>query len=210
MDDTIVTLRMIERITVVLIAGVSIFFGYRLFFHLPFERSHEGQLELPGVKIVLSRVGPGIFFAAFGSLVLYYSLTTPIKVSLPTANTTPVNSTESATAQANTPVPVASFTGISGSNAETGAGQATPQQRNRALTSIEALNCAQQLLPADLDPIQQDQLALALIDAKRALLLSVWNEDDWGPTELLGNAGPTPEAPFQLRSLFNATAAECQ
>lgn len=48
----VVILRMVERITAVLIGGLGIYFGYRLFFHLPFEHDHEGQLELPGVKIV--------------------------------------------------------------------------------------------------------------------------------------------------------------
>ena len=73
MDEAVMVLRMTERIIAVLIGGFSIYLGYRLFFHLPFERSHKGELELPGVKIVLSRVGPGVFFGVFGTLVLYYS-----------------------------------------------------------------------------------------------------------------------------------------
>ena len=80
MDDPVVIMRMVERIIAVLIGGLAIYLGYRLFFHLPFEHDHEGQLVLPGIKIVLSRVGPGVFFAAFGTVVLFYSITTPITV----------------------------------------------------------------------------------------------------------------------------------
>lgn len=70
MDESVAILRMVKRIAIVLIGGVAIYLGYRLFFHLPFVRDHEGQVELPGVKIALSRVGPGVFFAAFGSYML--------------------------------------------------------------------------------------------------------------------------------------------
>ncbi len=80
MDDLIPALRMLERILVVGFGGLSIYLGYKLFFHLPTNTDQKGKIELPGVKIVLSRVGPGIFFCAFGSIVLLQSLYEEIQV----------------------------------------------------------------------------------------------------------------------------------
>jgi len=209
MDDPVAILRMIERILAVLIGGLAIYLGYRLFFHLPFERSHEGQLELPGVKIVLSRVGPGVFCAAFGTVVLFYSLTTKIHIDKNkmifagapmqkdgVENTTPdILDSES-------------FTGVSG--AETPGVGVTPQQRSKALTTIEMLNCAQRLLAGeDTSPDLQDQFSIAIRDAKRTLMLSVWNEDDWGPADKFDLTGPADDTPFQLRSMFTATYKDC-
>ena len=70
MDENIALVRMFERILVVLVGGLSIYLGYRLFFHLPMEKRSGGELTFPGMKVVLTRVGPGVFFAAFGSVVL--------------------------------------------------------------------------------------------------------------------------------------------
>ena len=202
MDDPIAILRMMERIIAVLIGGFGIYLGYRLFYHLPFERSHKGELALPGVKIVLSRVGPGVFFAAFGSLVLYYSLTEPVTVTMPSV------------ADSGAPQ-IGQFTGMAPASAtsrasQAGPVQATPQQRARALSTIEMLNCTQRILVhAGSKSELQGKMLPALRDAKRALLLTVWNTDDWGPTDQLGVTGPVENAPFQLRNLFDATYKGC-
>ena len=82
MDELIPALRMLERIIVVGFGGLSIYLGYKLFFHLPNNTDHKGQIELPGIKLVLSRVGPGIFFCAFGSIILFQSLYEEVQVKL--------------------------------------------------------------------------------------------------------------------------------
>ncbi|MYM64000.1 hypothetical protein [Pseudomaricurvus sp. HS19] len=195
MDDPVV-LRMIERIIGVLIAGMAIFLGYRLFFHLPFQNDGKGKIELPGVKVVLSRVGPGVFFAAFGSIILYYSLTSTVSVSAP-----------GTIEQASTPGGDVfhGFTGM-GTRPE----NITPQQRGKALNSIWMLNCAQRLVGTDAAAAElSDQLTLAITDAKRSLMLSVWNEQEWGPVWQLGNAGPADDAPLELRSVFNSIHGSC-
>ncbi len=206
MEDPVSLLRMVERITAVVIAGFSIYFGYRLFFHLPFERTHGGQLELPGVKIVLSRVGPGVFFAAFGSMLLYHSITAEIKVSRVIHDS---GKEELTIDGANSDITRTSeFIGIS-STGKSG-GIATPQQRSKALTTVEMLNCAHRLLiQQSTSPELQDKMSLAIRDAKRAMVLSVWNEDDWGPAEGLGVNGPTSDAPFQVRNIFTSTYKGC-
>ena len=65
----------IIRIIIVLISGMSIYFGYKLFY-LVTER--QGTLKIEGKEATLSLqdVGPGIFFALFGSIVLIATLAT--------------------------------------------------------------------------------------------------------------------------------------
>ena len=162
-----------------------------MFFHLPFEKSHEGTLELPGIKIVLSRVGPGIFFGVFGTLVMFYSLTTPVQIGT-------------------------FFAGFSGAAPRTeappgvqGNGAATTQRRTKALTSIEMLNCAERLLLKESNDELGIKFSLAIRDAKRALLLSVWNSDEWGAVEHLAVSGPTGAAPFELRLRFDEIYKDC-
>ncbi|MFC1863101.1 hypothetical protein ACFL1Z_04045 [Thermodesulfobacteriota bacterium] len=75
----ILLVRAIERIIGVIIGGVSVYLGYRLFLNLPDQTDSEGRFILPGnISIYMSRVGPGAFFALFGTAVvvasMYFSL----------------------------------------------------------------------------------------------------------------------------------------
>ncbi|MFC3282739.1 hypothetical protein [Litchfieldella rifensis] len=70
-----VILRAVERILVVLFAGMAIYLGYRLFLAVPTQQDADGKVVLPGgTEVVLSRVGPGAFFALFGTIALGMSL----------------------------------------------------------------------------------------------------------------------------------------
>lgn len=208
MEDLVITLRMVERITAVLIGGLSIYLGYRLFFHLPFVHDNEGQIEMPGVKIVLSRIGPGVFFAAFGAMVLVYSFGHPISYERSSDNKKPASQVSNTSKESETPMDTKKFTGMSG--IDTSGTSVNPQQRNKALTTIQMLNCAQQiLLNNETDPDFNDKLSLAITDAKRTLMLSVWNEDDWGPANQLGKAGFADDAPAHLRLMFKTKYREC-
>ncbi len=61
--------RAVERLFAILIGGASIYLGYRLFMEMPrMSADGEGKVELPGgISIYVSRVGPGVFFALFGT-----------------------------------------------------------------------------------------------------------------------------------------------
>jgi hypothetical protein len=64
-----------ERLLALAIGGLSIFLGYKLFFHMPSDRDDRRNIGLPGgISIYISRVGPGIFFALFGAGVLIMSI----------------------------------------------------------------------------------------------------------------------------------------
>src|SRR5207245_1619184 len=68
-------LRVIERVLAVIIGGLSIYLGYRLFIKLPEQKDSEGKVVLPGdISIFFSRVGPGVFFSLFGAAVVVVSL----------------------------------------------------------------------------------------------------------------------------------------
>ncbi len=70
-DEISFLTRMGERLLGVLIGGMSVFLGYRLFTKLPEKTDSSGKLILPGgTSIWLSRVGPGVFFALFGAAIV--------------------------------------------------------------------------------------------------------------------------------------------
>src|SRR5574341_1112697 len=76
-------LRALERIIAVLIGGLAIYLGYQLFIHLPTQMNSEGKIVLPGdISVYLSRVGPGAFFALFGTIVVAASFYFQFKTSV--------------------------------------------------------------------------------------------------------------------------------
>jgi hypothetical protein len=78
-----------QRILSILIGGMLIYFGYRLFLSLPGKRGRDGgtgEFSLGGAnKVKLSKVGPGVFFAIFGAGLIAYSFAKPMKVNIPGA-----------------------------------------------------------------------------------------------------------------------------
>ncbi len=71
----------IQHLVAILVGMGSIYLGYRLFLELPRRREGETKLDLPGgVSILLSRIGPGIFFALFGAGMIVYSITKPLEI----------------------------------------------------------------------------------------------------------------------------------
>lgn len=86
--DFLEAIRGFERLTAVLIGGLAIYLGYRLFSLVPKEKVAAGTVTLPGgIKVNLSRVGPGAFFAVFGAALIGIALLTPVHKEIKT--TTP-------------------------------------------------------------------------------------------------------------------------
>lgn len=76
-----IVLNGIQHIIAILVGLTSVYLGYRLFLELPRRREGETKLDLPGgISILLSRVGPGIFFALFGVGMIIYSITKPLEI----------------------------------------------------------------------------------------------------------------------------------
>lgn len=197
MDDTIIMMRMVERLVAVLIGGMSIYLGYRLFLDIPYQRNQDkGELELPGMKVVLSKVGPGIFFAAFGSLILYQSMSEKITVN-GYARTDPIEESTQAD-------DVQHFTGAVRKSSDH-----LSRDRLRALTSIETLNCLHKnIISKEFMNDQKDEIELAFMQSKRALLYSVWDHKEWGDPDQLSNFGVSNSATEQVKKLFDS--GECE
>lgn len=146
-----VLLRMVERILTVGIAGMTVYFGYRLFLLLPTETNAEGKIELPNVSVVLSKVGPGVFFVAFAVFVLYTSLTSPIKTDGKFEG-----QSQRGGASDGVQAPIANV--------------ATPPDTGRVRQDMRVLNCVQSVLTGGAGGIGSDDLDRAIRDAKAALL----------------------------------------
>jgi hypothetical protein len=76
-----IVLNGLQHIIAILVGLTSVYLGYRLFLELPRRREGDTKLDLPGgISILLSRVGPGVFFALFGVGMIIYSITKPIEI----------------------------------------------------------------------------------------------------------------------------------
>lgn len=80
--------RELERLLTVLIAGLAVYLGFRLFY-LAAEK--QGELRVSGKQfsLRLADVAPGIYFALFGSAVLVFSLLSRVDFSQSSVEVTP-------------------------------------------------------------------------------------------------------------------------
>ncbi len=167
-DLTIVLMRMLERILAVGIGGLTIYFGYRLFLLLPTQTTSDGKIELPGYSVVLSKVGPGVFFLAFGALVLYQSFSSMVSVG-PNFAGAVIDMTQSK--------------GDSPGDSELSslpAHYVSPQELARLQLNLQVLNCANRVLNANEGIIPRDEIERSVRDAKLALMRDVWMTERWG------------------------------
>jgi hypothetical protein len=68
-------LRSIERILDVIVGGMAIILGYRLFRSVPGASDGKGTFKFPmHTSVMLTKVGPGVFFALFGAAIICMAL----------------------------------------------------------------------------------------------------------------------------------------
>ena len=75
MIDDLIMLRSAERILALIIGGLAIWCGFRLFLAVP-DQPADARAELSLAKnqrLLISRIGPGVFFALFGTAVVLAS-----------------------------------------------------------------------------------------------------------------------------------------
>jgi hypothetical protein len=143
-----------ERLGIVAVAALCIWLGYRLFQSLPAEHNASGTLTLPSAKLVMSKVGPGVFFALFGALVLWQSVRTQMNAG-----------------------PVATTASLAEARQITfGASSGDSQALRHVQDDISVLNCVAGFAPDDLGPGETER---ALHKARVALLTPVW-QPGWG------------------------------
>ena len=171
-QSLVIIMRMVERILGVLIGGVLIYFGYRLFLDARVKRGRDGgsgDFTLTGGnKIRLSKVGPGVFFALFGAGLIVFSLTRSVSLT----TTGPAAVAPSSKGSAANPVATVKFIGAA-SLPENDAERA--QRRTEMQQQIAILNRAVDRATA----AERPELELAVGYAKLALMERLW-ADDWG------------------------------
>jgi hypothetical protein len=163
----------------VTIGGLSIYLGYRLFLSMPQTTDAEGRFKLPwNTSIVLSRVGPGVFFALFGSLIvgssffrsIQYSDGAPVKNVNPGA---PLNSR---------------FVG----STQSAEGNDTRHDARMLLQrDISILNSIPGQLDPKLEAHNRSSVEFAIHRTKLALMETVWG--DWGERGALKDWMESPD-----------------
>jgi hypothetical protein len=189
MDVTLIAVAMhsFERIAAVLLGGVAVYYGYRLFLVLPTQTRSDGKIELPGISVVLAKAGPGLFFAAFGALVILSSLFKPVEV----------RSGEVEYAGMVQKAPAAPRGG-------------SEQDAARAQLALQSVNCMQRLAGARAKELAGD-FELSAREAKLALLARAWDAKRWGDYAAFEQwaAGRSTATASAARTLFEAQRSDC-
>ena len=165
----ILLMRGIERLAIVLIGGMAIYLGYRLVLAVRAEAEGEARITLPhDVTVMVSRVGPGVFFALFGSIVVIASLYFSIRYSDPERAYSGMGPSLPAAGEAVSVVPAVAAP----------SDEALALARLRLRQEIEFLNRLPGLLGPGLSEGQRETAARHVREIKLRLMASVW-ADDW-------------------------------
>jgi hypothetical protein len=204
--DIVLLFRLVERCLAVAIGGLSIFFGYRLFLALPEMRDASGQFSLPmNIRIAVSRVGPGVFFALFGAGVVALSLYQSIRYE---------RSVTGEAAAAGSSVQE-KFAGL-GTKVSANETAARADARVLLRRDFAVLNTLPRYLKPDLPPQDVDSVAAATERVKLALMRQVWGGpgEGWGEAASFeewlnsGRPKPLPATLVEPSRLFFYGAAE--
>lgn len=193
-----VAARSAERIIGVLLGGLAIYYGYRLFLVVPIETHSDGKIKLPGMSVVLAKAGPGLFFAAFGALVVITSLMHAMSFDDGVIAYQGIATTSA--------IPE------SRRSAKPNPGSApTAQDVSRVRLAIQTLNCLRRIHSVSPGAVPASDIDVALRDAKLALLTGVWNSGEWGAldTFVLWAAGGVDNTPSAAKALFDAEREIC-
>jgi len=199
MDATLIAVAMhsLERIVAVLLGGLAVYYGFRLFLVLPTETQSDGKIKLPGMSVVLAKAGPGLFFVAFGALVILASLFRPIHV---------VGSEVEYSGIASRP-----SSGKTGGGPSAGpARQGAEQEAARVQIALQTVNCMQRLANAQAKALGTD-FDQAAREAKLALLARVWDANAWGDLGAFErwSTGRTATTASAAKSIFEAERSDC-
>jgi len=195
-----------ERILAVLMGGLLIYLGYRLFLQLPDRTDSAGKIILPGnISIYLSRVGPGIFMALFGAAVVAFSLHNTVTYRETLSGTEAYDGHGSTSDETPLSPGVREYSGI-GERGTAGTLQSLEVSRAMVKRDIFILNSLSNALRTDLNPEDQVDIELAVPRIKVALLKTVWAED-WGDPEafedwVFRSAAEDPQQELEAAAAF--------
>ncbi len=194
-----IVLRLVERIISVLVGGLMVYLGYRLFSQVRGKGESSGDFSFgSGKGIKLSKVGPGVFFALFGTALIVVSLTRQIEVSRKPGVV------KDGTAPGAEPAAEIAFRGVS-SIPETAAER--DDLRGLRAKDLAALNRGAGKVRPGMDAAEGAEFDRALGEAKLALMEPLW-AGDWGDirefSDWLGRpAQPPPAGIARAVEFFN-------
>jgi|GEM_PF-617273 len=223
-DQNIVFLwRAVERFANVLIGALAIYLGYKLFMNLPEQREAkkgEMKLMLPGdISVYVSRVGPGVFFALFGTAVVLMSFVSTLQIDTQKGSASMISATGSPRSPETPPMAgtTVSLSYVSG-NVETDRFSTDRAAVQRDLVALRGLEAAlNDYVETGKGPRIESSKANTLLNTlqrvKRSLLLSVWDEK-WGDSQRFsqwvqqGALSPPPTGLEDAAAMFIAPLQE--
>lgn len=107
----VISYRGIERLFIVLSALIFGYLGYRLFIFGVDKGNSKLETESPLFKLTFSGSGPGLFFMAFGAIILIYTMLSPVEINnqvatllANSAGPVPASTTSSTSSSSNIPM----------------------------------------------------------------------------------------------------------
>lgn len=179
-----VILRAIERIIAVVIGGVCIWLGQRLFLQIPEQKAGEGKIQFPGgISVYVARVGPGVFFALFGATLVAVSFYRGIEVQSSRLGAAAAVAGVASPASASSGVALERFE-YRGAGGTMAGDESAARADARALRrkDFARLNNLPGALRRDLPEPDRQVLIASVADVKVALMRSMWDDapDGWG------------------------------
>lgn len=172
-----ISMRFAERICVVIVGGISIYLGYRLFLKVPERHDSSGKVVLPwDVTVVLSRIGPGIFFALFGAAVVGASFFKGMELGdlQRVIESRPASATDSVTLKERS-------TTVSGAGGTLAQSETPNEGRSLLRREIAILNALPGNLKPNLAKHEREEIVQSARKIKFALMRSIWDSAEWGP-----------------------------
>jgi hypothetical protein len=193
----VILTRAAERIIVVCAGILSIYVGYKLFALVPERREGTGKMTLPGgASFFLSKVGPGVFFALFGTGLIGYSATRPVSFAQPGFE---IAQGEGGRAE---------YIGFKTGQGVVG-GTSLPAGSAAREDVIGYLNAWFAAMPADTPRGDRLDRQIAVKEAKLAIMREVWDEASWGDYDafhrwvtVAAGSGPPPAGSEAAAALF--------
>ncbi len=195
--DSIIILRAMERVLAVVVGGFCIYLGYRLFLRIPEQKEGEAEIKFPGdISIYIARVGPGVFFALFGAVIVGLSFYLDVEYFQQTPNHTPADQK------------IGYYRGLTPTQIR-GDLASTQGDRLRLGLEIEYLNTLSGRLRKDLSERQRIEFETRTESIKLALMHRVWGSDwgDFNDFQLWVEAGaddPVPESLVEPAEYFRS------
>lgn len=190
--EEIMVLRSFERILAVLIGGIAIYLGYLLFVRIPEHSEGEGKIEFPGrLSVYVARVGPGVFFALFGALVVGISFYQSVIIATGDKDG------------------VAVFSGFSSQQEVSPNPVKLTDKRIELRQQVEFLNRLPSIIRDNLSEADRREVAAGMRETKLLLMQQIWS-DDWGHFEEFrlwaeeGEPDPVPERLSAAAKYFRA------